>query len=527
MGSDGDGPPSEIVFFPERIQRHGRAQPDVVAFLSDQGESLTWKELAEISNKIANQLGTLGCRQGDRVAYLGRNTIAVCEFMSGIMAAGGVLVPLPLTATEDALRSLLLDCEPVALAIEKEFLPLVLSILYDVHSLRAGGTIGLDFEEGVFSFYRSWCAGASIEPPFITLQSKDLFAVTYSSGTTGVPKGIMLNHGSRIGQSETLALAGFDATAVNIISTPLYSYGALSTWMAALVGGSASLLMSRFDAGRFLKLLEAHKGTHAILVPVQYERILKEPGFSEVDLSSMRFWFGGSAPMKESEKRAIVEALPGDIIEMYSLTEGGVTTALSMKQFPDKLGSVGLPAGGCEIRIIDVEDCVLPQGQIGEIVGRSQLRMSGYLNRKALSEEALWHDEEGNAYIRSGDNGLLDEDGFLYLFDRKKDMIISGGFNIYATDLEAVLEEDETVRDAAVIAAPSSKWGETPFAFVVLEEDAKPNLDSILDRANQALGKTQRLGGGEIVEALPRNHLGKVQKIELRNRLIESGRNLD
>ena len=518
---------SETLFFPDRIQRHALTQPESVALISDQGETRTWKDLADTSNRLANQLLALGCQKGDRIAYLGRNSIAVCEFMCGVMAAGCVLVPLPLTATEEALRALLQDCEPVVLAVEEAFQDLVRSVLKDVPSLYSLGALGLDFESEEFSFYRSWSRHASANPPAHLLQPKDLFAVTYSSGTTGAPKGIMLDHGTRLGQSETLALAGFDATGVNIISTPLYSYGALSTWMAALVGGSANLLMSHFDATRFLELVQLHQVTHAILVPVQYERILKAPGFHETDLSSMRFWFGGSAPMREEEKRAIVEALPGEIIEMYSLTEGGVTTALAMKHFPEKLGSVGLPAGGCDVQIIDDDGQTLPQGEVGEIVGRSKLSMSGYLNQKSLSEKALWHDKEGNAFLRSGDNGFLDEDGFLYLLDRKKDMIISGGVNIYATDLEAMLERHEAVCEAAVVAAPSSRWGETPYAFLVLEDNHEASVQAILESTNRSLAKTQRLGGGEKVTSLPRNHLGKIQKNELRRDLIESGRTVE
>lgn len=516
-----------VEYFPDYIQRHGSEIPESIALLQEGFDAVSWAELASTANRIANHLIGLGCKKGDCIAYMGRNSIAMAELMAGATSAGCVLVPLPTMITAEALQAMLTDCGARVLAVDESCVAIAEDVLPNCPALVEGGLAGLDFDTDRFPGLARWYAGAPDCRPDLILQPKDLFAITYSSGTTGVPKGIMLDHGTRLGQATLMSLAGFVPGAVNLISTPLYSYGAISTWMPTIVGGGTNLLVNKFDAREFLELIQKHKGTHAILVPVQYERIMGLVDFDDFDISSMQFWFGGSAPMTEASKTEIAARLPGEILEMYSLTEGGVTTVLMLKHFPDKLGSVGSPTSGCDLRIIDDEDNEVGPGEIGEIVGRSDLKMSGYLNQKDLSRDIIWRDSAGLEFVRSGDNGRLDEDGFLYLLDRKKDMIISGGFNIYATDIEAVLIQHKDICDVTVVAAPSKQWGETPYALVVCKADRAIDEAEIKVWANERLGKSQRLGGVTLRSELPKNHLGKVQKKQLREELFASGLLLD
>jgi acyl-CoA synthetase (AMP-forming)/AMP-acid ligase II len=253
-----------------------------------------------------------------------------------------------------------------------------------------------------------------------------------------------------------------------------------------------------------------------MLVPVQYKRIMDLPDFDAFDLSSMRVKFSTSAPLRAELKADVLARFPGKLIEYYGLTEGGGVTVLVADDQPDKLHSVGKPVPGCEIRLIGEDGREVPQGALGEICGRSPTMMAGYFGRDDLTEAYIWRDTAGQIYFRSGDMGRFDEDGFLILSDRKKDMIISGGLNIYADDLERVLLADPDVDDAAVIGVPSEAWGETPLGLVVLRDGATRTALQVCDAANAHLGKSQRLCRVEIRESLPRSTIGKILKRDLR-----------
>jgi long-chain acyl-CoA synthetase len=276
--------------------------------------------------------------------------------------------------------------------------------------------------------------------------------------------------------------------------------------------------MPRFDARGFLRLAQKYGATHAPLVPVQFDRILRVPEFDQFDLGSFRMKFSTSAHFPAALKEETLRRWPGGLIEVYGMTEGGGTCILYAHDHRDKLHTVGKPAAGHVMHVIDDDGRVLPQGETGEVVGRSVSMMTGYHNAPEATAAALWHDSQGQRFIRTGDLGSFDKDGFLVIAGRKKDIIISGGFNIYAVDLETVLCGHPAVAEAAVVGVASREWGETPVAFVVLKQEAAP--DALRAWANERLGKTQRLSAVQVIGELPRNPIGKVLKRELRERLI-------
>jgi acyl-CoA synthetase (AMP-forming)/AMP-acid ligase II len=253
-----------------------------------------------------------------------------------------------------------------------------------------------------------------------------------------------------------------------------------------------------------------------MLVPVQYQRIMARPDFGQHDLSGFHVKFSTSAPFSAALKADVLRRWPGGLVEFYGMTEGGGTCILDAHLHPDKLHTVGRPAQGHDIRLIDDEGRELPPGEAGEVVGHSPGMMKGYHKRPGMTREAEWFDPQGKRFIRTGDIGRFDADGFLTLLDRRKDMIISGGFNIYPSDLEAVLRQHPAVLEAAVVGVPSEQWGETPVAYVVLRPGQTLPAAELKDWVNQRLGKTQRLAELHYLDELPRSAIGKVLKRELR-----------
>jgi long-chain acyl-CoA synthetase len=306
------------------------------------------------------------------------------------------------------------------------------------------------------------------------------------------------------------------------VSLPLYSNMTLSGFIPPLAMGSTIVLMAKFDAQRYLELADKHRVTHSMMVPVQFQRILDVQDFDRFDLSSFKMKGCGSASFPVDLKAQVLARWPGALVEFFGMTEGGGVCALDLGKESTKIHTVGKPLPGHDMRVIDENDKELPQGSIGEIVGASPTMMVGYHNLPEKTIEAEWFDSEGKRFIRTGDVGRFDEDGYLILLGRRKEMLISGGFNVYPSDIEGVLREHPNVKDVAVVGVPSVKWGETPIAFVVADQEQAD--DDLIAWSRERLNKAQRISAIEFVKELPRNGIGKVLKGELRDRWVASGR---
>jgi long-chain acyl-CoA synthetase len=252
---------------------------------------------------------------------------------------------------------------------------------------------------------------------------------------------------------------------------------------------------------------------------VQYQRLMALPDFDRHDLSAFQMKFCTSAPFHAALKADVLRRWPGGLVEFYGMTEGGGTCILNAHEHPDKLHTVGQPAPGHDIRLIDEAGHEVGKGEAGEVVGHSPGMMTGYHGQPGKTREAEWFDEQGKRFIRTGDVGRFDADGFLVLMDRRKDLIISGGFNVYPSDLEALLRQHPAVADVAVVGVPSEQWGETPVAFVVRHAVTMVDEPELMAWHNQRSGKTQRLSMLRFVDELPRSAIGKVLKRELREHL--------
>ncbi|WP_373049682.1 class I adenylate-forming enzyme family protein [Thalassovita aquimarina] len=473
---------------------------------------LSWAEFDARSSRVANALIALGVGKGDRVAVLSPNSAAYAEIFIGTLKAGACIVPLSTMASSEALEKMVKDSGSKVFFLADHYRDLAAPFLGGI----AAHCVALDFDAPGFDNYETLLADQTETDPMVPVDWDDPLNIIYSSGTTGTPKGILHDHWMRAVQMERAEPSGYCDDARTLLSTPLYSNTTIVSFLPTLYGGSTVHLMPKFDARRYLEIVEKEKITHTMLVPVQYKRIMDVPDFDSFDLSSMRVKFSTSAPLRADVKADVLARFPGKLIEYYGLTEGGGVTILVADEMTDKLHSVGQPGPGTEIKLIGPDGKEVPTGEIGEICGRSPAMMAGYFGRDDLTADYIWRDGNGDMYFRSGDMGHFDEDGFLILSDRKKDMIISGGLNIYANDLELILLRDPAVTDAAVIGIPSEQWGETPLGLVVRKPGSEKTTEAILADANAQLGKSHRLSQVEIRDTLPRSSIGKILKRELR-----------
>ncbi len=499
---------------PELIALHARWRRTKPALVVEGGATplvVTWAELDAAANRVANALLRDGLTPGRAVALATENGPAAVSALLGIIKAGGVATPLNLTISDTALGAMIADCDP--------------------HTVLAGATQATRLEPFIgrrrrialgtaagWRDFEAWVAESPPTPPHAHVGDDDPINIIYSSGTTGRPKGIVHTHRRRLDWAQDLAVAlRYHGAARTLCTLPLYSNISWVMLLCTWVAGGTFYLASRFEAGHFLELLGRERITHTAMVPVQFQRVVDHPAFDSSDLSSMQAMMSCGSPLHPELKATLLRTFPCGVIELYGLTEGVITT-LDPEDAPGRVESVGHPLPGTDLKIVDDEGREAPPGMPGEIVSRGRIVMAGYLNRPDASAEATWIDPRGRRWLRTGDIGRVDDDGFLYIVGRKKDMILSGGQNIYPADIEAVLIGHPDVSDAAVIGVPSERWGETPLAVVEPAAGRRPDPDALMQWLNERVGRFQRVSGVELTDELPRNPNGKVLKRVLRER---------
>jgi acyl-CoA synthetase (AMP-forming)/AMP-acid ligase II len=500
---------------PDLIREHALAAPTrraLVECTGDDHRTMNYATLDALMDRVAATLQRDGLQSGDAIAICSTSSIDYAAVFLGALRAGIVVAPLAPGSTPDSLARMLADAGARLLFTDAAAAETVgeAGAGKVPHIALDGSAAGQPLE--------SWLAAPGAQPTPVALQPAQAFNIIYSSGTTGAPKGIVQSHGMRWAHVTRGATYGYGPDTVTLLSTPLYSNTTLVVFFPTLAFGGTVLLMPKFDAAGYLKRAQTNRVTHTMLVPVQYQRLMARPDFDAHDLTSFQMKFSTSAPFNAALKADVLKRWPGGLVEFYGLTEGGGTFILEAHNFPDKLHTVGRPAEGHDLRLIDEAGVEVPPGEAGEVVGHSGGMMTGYHGQPEKTREAEWFAPDGKRFIRTGDVGRFDADGFLTLFDRKKDLIISGGFNIYPSDLEAQLVEHPAVGEAAVVGVPSPEWGETPVAFVVARDGHPVSAEALKDWLNARVGKTQRLSALHLVPELPRSAIGKVLKRELRDR---------
>ncbi len=496
----------------DKLYEHGKARARAPA-LQDQQTMLTWGALDIQTNRIANALLASGVRKGGRVAVLADTGALAASIILGILKAGGSAVPVPALISPDAIARVIEDCDASVLVVSRNCLKLLTEEALRLPCKR----VGTDFESPDFEALESFLGDASIARPDVTIGSLDEFNIIYSSGTTGRPKGIVHDHALRAESALELESISFPPGVRTLTTTALYSNWTMGALIYTLWAGGCVRFLGKFSPEELVRVCREFTPGNVYLVPVQISRLLDESWSIAAlqDLAPAMKWTAGSY-LPENRKRALLENWRGGLVEIYGMTEGTPFTILRGHERPDKLHTVGRSDPPEDIKIIDDDGDELPAGQRGEIVGRVRKVMNGYNNNAAATEALIWRDKDGIPYFRSGDIGMVDEENFLQVTDRKKDMIISGGFNIYASDLEEILLSHPFVAEAAVFGLPSVKWGETPAAAVVLKQGAHISESELLEWANAKLGRLQRLSAVALTDRLPRGSLDKILKRELR-----------
>jgi long-chain acyl-CoA synthetase len=498
----------------ECISSHAEWYPDKTAVIFEE-EKLTWREFNSRCNRIANSLARAGIAKGDRVAVLSQNCLEYPEMVFGALKAGAVLVPISTMLQARTVGRELEDAKVKAIFVAHPFLHLASEYRQPCARIVLAG------RADEWTAYPEFLSTGSEAEPETAILPDDIYNIVYSSGTTGTPKGIVHTHFARVLFAMTCGLEfRVHNQTVSLVSTPLYTNGTQLTFLPTILIGGTVVLMRSFDPAAFLELVAKERCTHAFLVPTQFIRIMEHPRFRDHDTASIEVLLSAAAPLSKNTKLDILQRFPGArLAELYGLTEGISTVLRPDEQF-SKLGSVGKPRLGGDIKIIDAAGNELPRGAAGEIVGSNPSMMTGYYCDPERTTASLWQDKRGKIYIKTGDIGRLDKDGYLYILDRKRDLIISGGINIFPSDLEEVLLEHPEIDEAAVIGAPHREWGESPIAIVVRKRvNSKSSEEDVKAWANSRLASYQRLAAVQFRDFLPRNDLGKILKNELRKDL--------
>nr|WP_087561807.1 long-chain-fatty-acid--CoA ligase [Rhodococcus sp. NCIMB 12038] len=499
----------------DQIDRHAHLMPDRPALVF-RGVTTTWADLRTRVSALAGALADRGVRRGDRVAVLMSNRPEFVETVLAANALGAIAVPVNFRLSPDEVRFILRDSGAVALAADAD----LAALAAEVHDALSGPAVVLisGIEGGEFD---ALAAGPGRERT-VELGEHDPALIMYTSGTTGRPKGAVLTYLNLAVQTQTMTRIWrlYREDEINLCASPMFHIAAIGSIAPMIATGGTTVIMpsGQFDPEIMLDTLERERITHVFMVPAQWQAVVDVPDAGK-RAAHLRVMCWGAAPATITLLERMSRTVPGvpNVCTFGQTEMSPTTTVLDGEDAIRKIGSVGRPVPAVDIRIVDDEMKDVPRGAVGEIVYRGPGLMQGYWNLPEATMEAF----EGG-WFHSGDLVREDEDGFLFVVDRKKDMIISGGENIYCAEVENVLAAHPAIADVAVVAAPHAKWGETPVAVVVpLDPMAPPSFDEIIEWCRPRMAAYKKPTQLLLLDVLPRNASGKVLKPVLRRYAAE------
>ncbi|MDR3507508.1 MAG: long-chain-fatty-acid--CoA ligase [Caulobacteraceae bacterium] len=508
--------PSDIRTVADIPRAQARLRPDAIA-LECEGRRITYAELERRANQCANALIDAGVRPGDRVACLAKNNEHFYVYWLGAAKARACLAPVNWRLAPPEVAFILRDADARLLICGQEMadvVDMVVSDCPDLHRL-------IQFEAGHprWPSFDDWIGAYPDTDPGLALEPDDDVIQLYTSGTTGLPKGVQLTEANFQALFKGAVEAGwadFDPAKTVLVAMPLFHVAGTNTGLLGLLQGARNVVLPEIVPAQLLKLLEAQQIAYAFLVPAVINMLLHTPGVESTDFSRLERIFYGASPIAEDVLLRAADRFQATFTQLYGLTEtigaGAVLRPADHDPAKGKLRACGLPWPGVELRVVRPDGVVAEAGEVGEIQIRSKAVMKGYWNRPEATHEAIT--PEG--WFRSGDAGFFDADGYLYIHDRVKDMIVTGGENVYPAEVENALFSHAAVADAAVIGVPDPKWGEAVKAMVVLQPGHHVAPDILIAHCRERIAGFKCPKSIEFVNVLPRNPSGKVLRRELR-----------
>ncbi|RBM19585.1 long-chain fatty acid--CoA ligase [Prauserella sp. PE36] len=474
----------------------------------------TWGELATRVRRNATAQAAAGLAPGDRVAFVDKNHAACLETTLACGLAGSVNAVVNFRLAPAELAYVLNDSGARVVFAGAELLPVLEQIRDDLDAVERVITVGGEDDD-----YEAFLSSGTDSEPGHHAEPDDCFLQLYTSGTTGHPKGAMLTHRSLAAHSAAAADAfGFTRDSVNMVAMPLFHVGGTSWALAGMSMGCETIVVREVVPAEILATFGPERVTHAFFVPAVFGFFLQVPGVADFDYSSLRCLGYGGSPMPTPLLRKAMEVFPVGFYQVYGMTEAsGVFAVLGPDDHrdtahPERLASAGLPVGGVEVRVVDpATGDPVADGELGEFQVRSEQVMGGYWRRPKETDATIVA-----GWLRTGDAGRRDEHGYLYIEDRVKDLIISGGENVYPAEVERVLAEHPGVAECAVIGVPDDKWGETVKAVLVPVEGATIDQDEVIEFCRERLARYKCPATVDVAESLPRNATGKILKRTLR-----------
>jgi len=498
------------------VRTRGAAKPDALAIRFGDRD-VTWEELDRRSNQVAQALLGAGVGAGDRVAFLDRNAVEHFEVQFGALKIGAVSVDVNWRLAPPEVAHVVTDAEAKVLIVGQELVPVIDA---GAEALTAVPTIVVVGGHPQHPDYDTWLAPYPAVDPGVTPGAADVALQLYSSGTTGLPKGVMLTNSNLLALIPTASeMWGINADSVSLVAMPLFHIGGGGWALVGMYHGCPTILVRELDPAALVSVIGEQRVTCAFLVPALLQFMLMVPGVDKADFASLDMILYGASPISTQVLTGAIRTFKCRFVQAYGLTEttGAVVILPPEDHDPDgpnrhRLRAAGKAMPGVELRIVEPDTGAdAPVGEVGEVWIKTAQNMAGYWRMPEATDAAFV-----DGWFRSGDIGYLDADGYLYIHDRVKDMIVSGGENIYPAEIENVLMAHPAVADAAVIGVPDETWGETPLAIVVLATGAAFDADELISFCRERLAHYKCPRAVTVADALPRNPSGKILKKDLR-----------